>query len=87
VKHLETGYTCAARPGRPERYFEVISRSESELKVPLSKRTLTNGYYLAQPDLQYVLRSHGDPVRTIAGTLPVQTGLPGAQLVWLELNW
>jgi hypothetical protein len=72
-------------PKRPQLLFNVLQNLST---VSADKQALpgpTSGIYLSPEDLQFVRK--GGVLRFESGLLPIRNGLPGAALVWIDLNW
>ena len=66
-------------------------QEEPSKKAPkISKRDLelqTAGIFVVSADLKYSAKKGTNLLDSAAGRVQISNGLPGAYLVWVDLNW
>jgi len=82
----DSSFLCEPKPERPQLFFDVSGMPQIEAK---NKKTpvvpATNGLYVDERDLPLV--RVGSTLKYASGAVPLTNGLPGAYLVWVDLNW
>ena len=98
---VDTVVECRAPLDRPQPRFDILASVPFEQqpkaaheplqKAPkISKGHLelqTAGIFAVSADLKYSAKKGANLLNSAAGRVQISNGLPGAYLVWVDLNW